>query len=383
MKARALGLLLLGTAAFALPIEGVCQTVDWQGQLSAWLTASDAQSVGTQLGLRYIPTFSFKKTFGEKFSLDAEASFNIFGSAQIHRLDDTQTTSDFKAYRLWLRFSTSQFEARLGLQKINFGSAMLLRPLMWFDRIDPNDPLQLTEGVYGLLLKYTFLNNANIWLWGLSGNSDPKGWEAVPSRRKSAEYGGRFQVPVLEGELALSYHHRRIDPQRSLYPLPPEEKQAVPENRLALDGKWDIGPGVWFEAVLVNQDFEFYRLRVQKYLNVGLDYTFSVGNGLHFLTEYLIMASSEKVAAAGETIRFSAFSLDYPLGLLDRFRGMVFYNWKTKDWYRFITWQRAYDKWSFYVIAFWNPEEYRIYASQPGKNLFGGKGIQIMAVFNH
>ena len=77
---------------------------------------------------------------------------------------------------------------------------MLLRPLMWFDRIDPNDPLQLTEGVYGLLLKYTFLNNANIWLWGLYGNDDPKGWEAVPTQRKSAEYGGRLQAPFLSGE---------------------------------------------------------------------------------------------------------------------------------------------------------------------------------------
>jgi hypothetical protein len=241
----------------------------------------------------------------------------------------------------------------------------------------------LTDGVTGLLVKYTFPNNANIWLWGLYGNDDPKGWEAVPSQRKSAEYGGRLQVPFLAGELALAYHHRRIDPQRSLYPLPPEEKQAIPENRLALDGKWDIGPGVWFEAALVDQDFEFYRLRVQKYLNVGLDYTFSVGNGLHFLTEFLTITSSEKISMAGDTIGFSDVSLDYPLGLLDRIRGMVFYNWKTKDWYRFITWQRAYDKWSFYLIGFWNPEEYRIYTSQQGKNLFAGKGIQIMIVFNH
>ncbi len=383
MKIRAVGLLLFGAAAFILPIKGVCQSIDWQGQLSGWLTASDVKPAKTQLGLRYIPTFSLKKSFEDKFAFDAEVSFNAFGSAQIFRLDNIQTSGDIKPYRLWVRFSTSQFEARLGLQKINFGSAMLLRPLMWFDRIDPNDPLQLTEGVYGLLLKYTFLNNANIWLWGLYGNDDPKGWEAVPTQRKSAEYGGRLQAPFLSGELALTYHHRRIDPQRSLYPLPAEEKRTVPENRLALDGKWDVGPGVWFEAVLGRQDFEFYRLRVQKYLNVGLDYTFSVGSGLHFLTEYLTMASSEKTFGAGETIQFSDVSLDYPLGLLDRIRGMVFYNWKTKDWYRFITWQRTYDKWSFYVIAFWNPEEYRIYASQRGKNLFGGKGIQIMAVFNH
>jgi len=53
------------------------------------------------------------------------------------------------------------------LQKINFGSATLFRLLMWFDRIDPRDPLKLTDGVYGLLLRYYFHNNTNIWLWGL------------------------------------------------------------------------------------------------------------------------------------------------------------------------------------------------------------------------
>ena len=383
MKAKILRTLILGLMTLIHPGSGACQSLDWQGQLSGWLMANDRQPAKTQLGLRYIPSFSLKKSFEEKFALDGEASFNIFGSARIHRLDDIQTSGDLKPYRLWARFSTSQFEMRFGLQKINFGSAMLLRPLMWFDRIDPNDPLQLTDGVTGLLVKYTFLNNANIWLWGLYGNDDLKGWEAVPSQRKTAEYGGRLQIPVLAGELAVAYHHRRIDPQRSLYPLPQEEKRAIPENRLALDGKWDVGPGIWFEAVLVNQDFEFYRFRVQKYLNAGLDYTFSVGNGLHVLTEFLTMTSSEKIIEAGETIQFSDILLDYPLGLLDRIRGMAFFNWKTKDWYRFITWQRTYDRWSFYIIAFWNPEEYRIYTSQQEKNMFGGKGIQIMIVFNH
>jgi hypothetical protein len=383
MKFRAFGFLLLGAAAFLHPIEGLCQSEDWKGQLSAWFTTNDSQVVRTQLGIRYIPVFSLKKPLGGKSAFDAEVSLNIFGAAQIPHLGSVQTSSDLKPYRLWVRFSTPQLEARLGLQKINFGSALLLRPLMWFDRIDPNDPLQLTDGVYGLLLKYTFLNNTNIWVWGLYGNDDPKGWETVPSERKSPEYGGRLQVPFLAGELALSYHHRRMNTQASLIPLPAEEKQAVPENRIGLDGKWDIGAGVWFEAVLAHQDFASYRLKYQKYLNFGLDYTFGLGNGLHFLTEYLAVDSSEKAFASEESIRFSAVSLDYPLGLLDRIKAMVFYSWKTKDWYRFFTWQRVYDKWSFYVIAFWNPEEYRIYASQRGKNFFAGKGIQIMAVFNH
>ena len=88
----------------------------------------------------------------EKYSINSEISLNSFGSGMIHAFDDIDTDGTLKPYRMWLRLSTSQLEIRAGLQKINFGSAALLRPLMWFDRIDPRDPLQLTDGVYGLAL---------------------------------------------------------------------------------------------------------------------------------------------------------------------------------------------------------------------------------------
>ena len=113
---------------------------------------------------------------------------------------------------MWVKFSGDQFELRAGLQKINFGSAQMFRPLMWFDRIDPRDPLQLTDGVYGLLARYYFLNNANIWLWGLYGDDKIKGWELIPSKKNSIEYGGRVQLPLYTGEIAATYHHRTADP---------------------------------------------------------------------------------------------------------------------------------------------------------------------------
>lgn len=383
MRAKFFGLLLVVAAFLASPVNGAFQNIDIQGQLSGWFTLSADGSTKTQSGLRYIPTFSLKKSFQEKYALDAEISVNAFGTAQILSLDNIQTQAKIKPYRMWLRFSTSQFEARLGLQKINFGSALLLRPLMWFDRIDPNDPLQLTDGVYGLLLKYTFLNNTNIWLWGLYGNDESKGWESIPSKAKSIEYGGRFQFPLVNGEIAFSAHHRRLDPSRSLYPQTFSNEENVPENRFALDGKWDIGVGVWFEGVLVHQDFKSLPLRYQRNINFGLDYTFAIGRGLHLLGEHLIIETSERAFGAGQASKFSVASMDYPLGLVDRIKAMIFYNWENGDWYRFFTWQRMYDRWSFYLIGFWNPEHYQIYASQTGKNLFAGKGFQVMVVFDH
>ena len=135
--------------------------------------------------------------------------------------------------------------------------------------------------------------------------------------------------------------------------------------------------------MLTHQDFRTYPLRYQQSLNLGADYTFGIGSGLHLIAEHLIFASSEKVFGAGDTSRLTAVALDCALGLLDRIKTAVFYNWKTADWYRFITWQRTYDNWSFYAIGFWNPDRYQIYASQQGANLFSGKGVQIMAVYNY
>ena len=64
MKLRAFGFLLFGAAAFLRPMEGLCQSMDWRGQLSAWFTTNDSQTLRTQLGIRYIPVFSLKKKLG-------------------------------------------------------------------------------------------------------------------------------------------------------------------------------------------------------------------------------------------------------------------------------------------------------------------------------
>ena len=162
----------------------------------------------------------------------------------MHHFDFSESANKVKPYRFWVRFATSQFQVRIGLQKINFGSAMLLRPLMWFDRIDPRDPLQITDGVYAILLRYYFLNNANIWLWGVYGQNQRKGMEVFPTKENSGEYGGRIQVPLMNGEIATSYHHRDIDPTAMVLNAP----RFRSENRYALDGKWDLGVGLWFEA---------------------------------------------------------------------------------------------------------------------------------------
>jgi hypothetical protein len=351
--------------------------------LFGWLTANFSGKTEGQTGLRYIPELSFEKSLSDSSSLDAEFSLSAYGTSLFRSGKETETDSEVDLYRLWLRYASSRFEVRVGLQKINFGPGALFRPLMWFDRIDPRDPLQITKGVYGLLSRYYFLNNANIWAWVLYGNDDPKGWELIGTKAKSFEYGGRIQTPLFKGEIAFTYHHRQADLFNSPVFFIPEIDPIIPENRFALDGKWDIGVGFWFEGVLIQKDTEVLPYTHRHMLSIGLDYTFGLGNGLHVMGEHFLQENSNKAFTSGEGTDFSGLSLSYPLGILDNISGMLFYDWKNKEFYRYFSWQRTYDKWRFYVIGFWNPEQLLIYPERATHTLFAGKGFQVMVVFNH
>ena len=211
----------------------LAQSAEFRGQLSSWIFFRESEFSESQFGIRYLPTLFLEKSINDNTMLDSDLSMNSFGVGTFNTPDLIVDESKAKLYRLWLRLSGSQFEVRAGLQKINFGSATILRPLMWFDRLDPRDPLRLTEGVYGLLGRYYFLNNANVWLWGLYGNDETKGWEVIPTDAQSIEYGGRVQYPIGSGEIALTYDHRKADFGNSLLSQVNSDSSLVPENRIA------------------------------------------------------------------------------------------------------------------------------------------------------
>ncbi len=105
-----------------------------RGQVSAW-GASNFSSQ-SQIGLRYIPELSYAFSLQERDWLDLEVSANLFGDMAFIKGESTTSNTRLKPYRMWGRYASDQYEIRLGLQKINFGTAMMLRPLMWFDSID-------------------------------------------------------------------------------------------------------------------------------------------------------------------------------------------------------------------------------------------------------
>jgi hypothetical protein len=252
---------------------------------------------------------------------------------------------------------------------------------MWFDQVDPRDPLQLTDGVWGLLGRYYFLNNANIWLWGLYGNTDPKGWEIAATNKQYPEFGGRFQAPVPHGELGLTYHHRIADT-RDLDSLVPVYAE-LPENKFGLDFRFDYVIGCWFEASYNRKSRDVGIFSHQEVINLGADYTFGIGNGLYSIFEQLIYSSDQKAFGFENTFTFSLLSLSYPIGLFDNLNAILYYNWTDQSIYNFINWQRQFNHLTFYLMAYWNPENYTIPLQGGGENLYAGKGVQLMLVFNH
>ncbi|MBX2840813.1 MAG: hypothetical protein KTR26_03525 [Flammeovirgaceae bacterium] len=364
-----------------LPGLGIAQNkVVFDGQLSAFDNFAPDNDLDYLLGARYIPELSYSAPIDSSKTLDFFASANIYGSANFHPFDTASYAGDVQPYRIWARFTGNQYEVRVGLQKIDFGVATILRPLQWFNQVDPRDPLGITNGLYGALGRYYFLNNANIWLWALYGNDDPKGFEIIGSNGKIPEFGGRVQYPVPKGEIALTYHHRVADSQ-SIPTLPQYEK--IPENRFGFDAKWDVTIGLWVEASHINKSKNLGIFTNQTLINIGMDYTFGVGNGMNFAFEHLISAVDEKAFKFEKTFNISATTLAYPLGFFDNLSAVSTFNWETKDASFFLNYEHQFSKFAGYVMLFYNPDTPPGFIENDIENTLKGPGLRLMLVYNH
>jgi len=380
-----------------------------RGQISLQSSARFDARFEPFLSLRFIPEIRFSLAPGRSASassasdssappaptassrgvtFDAEASANAYGSCLFVSDAEADLTGDVKPYRAWVRLSTARFEARAGLQKVSFGSATVFRPMMWFDTLDPRDPLQLTDGVYALLLRFYTDGNANFWAWTMYGNDSRRGFDLAPPDTKTPEFGGRVQVPLFKGEIGATYHRRKaaidglvpiMDPFDPASPLPVDP---VPEDRFGLDGKWDLGVGFWLEGALVHQRTPLLPAPYQTSLTAGLDYTFALGRGLHVLAEHFRFESSAGAFAAGQSQDISAALVRYPLGLSDELTAIVYYDWESGHLYRIASWRRTSDDLSFTALAFWNPETQLLFPGQPGSSSFAGTGLQLVLAYH-
>lgn len=384
LKLKVFSLLLL--CAGNLLAQKDSASISFNGQLTAWGIMQFENPLSIWCGGRFVPTVLGNYSFSENSGIDFEASLNLNGTAGFAILEPHTLLWQLKPYRVWARYSGQNWEVRAGLQKINFGSAKMFRPLMWFDGMDVRDPLQLTDGVYGVLGKYFFQNNANLWLWGLIGNKNPKGYELWGSSQWNPEIGGRFQMPAGTGQIAVSTNFRKAQVRNWASNLW-NDFTPMNESRIGLDGKWDVGIGLWFESSVTltdtqNQHFPLL-FKVQDMWNLGADYTFPVGNGIGATVEYFRYHAGEQFIVAGNSVDVLGTMLTYPVSMLDNLSGMVFYLPGQNKWMNYLSWGRTYDNFNIYGIAYWNPTDVQLVSAQSAsRNMFAGKGIQLMVSYN-
>lgn len=346
-------------------------SISLQTQLSLFGLYNPSNSIPGFAGVRLVPQLDYLRDFEADRRLSAEISANVNLNADVSS-SALNVAASARLYRAWLRYSTQRNEVRAGLQQLNFGSATLLRPLQWFDGLNPTDPLRMTNGVWGVLDRIYFKNNATLWLWGLYGNKDARVWDPASPSANLPEVGFRFQQPVTKGEMAISANYRTVDG---------AVLGKYRETKLGLDGKWDVGPGLWFEDSFKFTSADSPLKSGQNMLTVGADLTPDFLDGVSFMAEHMLINTYATATSLTNTMNLSALSASWPITIFNRLSGIALYSWEANYWFRYLTWSADFDRSSFYVIGFWNPNLTASVLSL-GSGSFSRYGFQLMYVLH-
>jgi hypothetical protein len=292
------------------------------------------------------PEFDLNHALSKDYMLKGQLLYNA-SVRQIFRDGEDDFLQKGRIERLWLTIGTPQTEGRVGLQSIVFGSAKILRPLQWFDNLEPTDKLKLTDGVQALLLRHYFLNNSSVWLWGINGEEKARGTQVSFTKAGTPEFGGRLEYPLGRGEIALSANHRLETVQSGL--------EAGYESSLGLDCKQDFGIGAWFEGCVSKQENPVDSVKIRLPLTVGTDYTFNLGNGVHALLESQLNCLSDKgfTELTSDGLSF-AVSADYSFSLLDKITYTGIFTDDASGAAHTFAWSRDYQRLGWELAAFWD-----------------------------
>jgi len=344
-------------------------TIDFQGQGSLNYSQSLDQSFSdSPMTLRYIPQLRADYQANPTVRLGLDAALDIYN----YSFGDSTLNTSSEFYRLTLRYDSPRTQIRVGLQKINFGPARMLRMLQWFDQVDPRDPLALSPGVWAAMGRYYFNNGSNIRLWGM--RDAPHAWRdlsAPPHDEDDYDFGGRVEYPINSGTLGFTSHIVQLDRKSQIY-----------EYRYALDARADLIIGLWTEIVQVHRPSFLPAYRSQLSYMVGTDYTFGIGNGLYVSFE---MSATQMGSFDTSMPRISyaqAISANYTLGLSDGLMGYVYLLGTPNTDTQFIPllgWQHTQGNWLMYIALYDMPK----LATGGTMILPTGTGLQLNIAYNH
>ena len=316
----------------------------------------------------YIPTFSIEKSLTNDM-IDFEWAYKMgkvyAGDYSIGKLDGP--------YRFWFRYSSDRLEARLGLQKISFGPAMILRSLSWFDTIDIKDPTGQTDAVEALRLRLFPNNSIGLWLWSINNKQD------------TLSFGGRTELSIDAGELGLTYHIDQSATPQSIGQSPVYIANA--HQRIAFDYRYDGYFGLWLEsaAILSDSKSEAQPNR-HTLITVGTDYTIPIGPGLLVMVENMNIREFSTVTDSVNTHNYTAFMASIPMNMLVQLMFITQVDWKNNHQYNFLRGSITFDHYSLNLILSSSPKrnEYDIAEEYLPRSVSGfGRGIQFMLIYNH
>ena len=358
------------------------QQWDLRGQLTSSINLfKDPIAKNTEIDQRvgYIPTLSIYPEYKYLSRIDFEAAFNIQASFDgFFGTGENGIDNNNDIHRLWGRYNSDNIELRYGIQKIAFGPGLILRPLRWFDSLDPKDPTGQTDGVTALRLKYFGGHGVTYW-----------GWYIHPENRELSSRGGRIEFQILGlGDLGVSYHHRPAYSDNNI-PLRSGIALVYPtssEDRYSLDFRADVVVGIWSEILIAKSSQNKFVVPFDRNtFMIGGDYTFPIGNGIYFLMEHMIDEVKPKAILNDMQTKFSAIMVNYPIGVFDNITLITEYDWEDKRQFNFVKYSRIYDNYDFNLIIAFNPE--RDEFSDEELELSGlaqfGNNIQLMIIFNH
>ncbi len=352
--------------------------VDFSQLLYGYIGYYPKYEAMSEVGLGYIPKLSAEAPIDSLHGFKMEASLTLGATAKFREFVEVNGNVNVRPYRVWIRYATPQIEIRAGLQSIEFGSAQFLRPLQWFDKKDRSDPLQLSGGVYGLLGRYYFPNNANVWVWGLYGNKQLGLQDLLPVNPKHPGLGGRFQMPIPKGEAAITFNRSTFRQE-----VITQNSPIVHENRFGIDAKADLGVGLWVEAAWSALSHLAESVKSRRLLTVGADYTFGLGNGLTIQTEQMFSSygGSHKNWEHPDTI--GLISAQYPMTLSDQVGLLLYRQWKAEKNYFVAQYRHDFRRWTVFIIGFLRPFEPDIMSKNDVITTITGSGIRILLMYHY
>jgi len=341
--------------------------LQWKGQVSLNHARSFAGSFNdSPTTLRYIPQVRLDYQINALSRFGLDAAIDVYN----HSLGDSLLKINSDLYRFTFRYDTPRTQVRVGLQKINFGPARMLRVLQWFDELDPRDPLALSPGVWAIMGRYYHEAGGNIRIWSMPDAPDANRDYWGDMDKRIWDMGARLELPIPAGTFGLTAHSMDV-----------LQHGRVTENRLAVDARLDAIVGLWSETMFSRMEepsHQWDRISAM----AGIDYTFGIGNGLYMALEI----ATTRTGNIGEDLPWQARTLaitgNYTLGLSD---GLSLYYYVIDlpiletQYMPMLGWQHTSGNWLVYLALYDMPA-----LTSGGKvSLPNGTGIQLNIAFNH